>query len=133
MAKKDKIDLDFEIPFYEGILKRTPDFYETLSILGDLYTRAGRFEAGLEIDKKLVSMRPDDPYALYNLACSYSLLRKVDLAREAMQLAIEGGYHDFEFLKKDPDLEHLLTDLSFQQFLSKVETRPEEPVSHEHS
>ncbi|HRZ39421.1 MAG TPA: hypothetical protein P5246_00255 [Candidatus Omnitrophota bacterium] len=132
MAEK-KIDFDFEIPFYEGVLKRSPQFFETLSVLGDLYTRAGRFEDGLRIDKQIVSMRPNDPYALYNLACSYSLLRKLDLALEAMQLAVECGYHDFQFMRSDPDLAHLLADPGFQKFLSKVENRPEESVSHEHS
>ncbi len=133
MSKPKKIDLDFEIRFFEGILKHSPKFFETLSALGELYTRAGRFEEGLEIDKQLVFLRPDDPYTLYNLACSYSLLCKVELAREAMQLAIEGGYHDFEFLRKDPDLARLLVDPGFQQFLLKAEKRPEESVSHEHS
>ena len=44
--KKD--DIEFEIAFFESILKTTPNFIEALSAIGDLYTRAGYWQKGLD-------------------------------------------------------------------------------------
>jgi uncharacterized protein HemY len=41
---RKKEDIDFEIAFYENILKDTPNFIEALSAIGDLYTRAGLWQ-----------------------------------------------------------------------------------------
>ena len=38
-VSRKKEDIDFEIAFYESILKDTPNFIEALSAIGDLYTR----------------------------------------------------------------------------------------------
>ena len=54
-----KEDFEFEINFYENILKERPDFVEALMALGDLYTKAGFYEKGLSIDKRLTRLRPD--------------------------------------------------------------------------
>ncbi len=130
MAKKVTRDLEFEIGFFEGVVRNRPQFREALSALGDTYTKAGRFEDGLIIDQRLASLYPDDPVVLYNLACSYALLKKTDQAFEAMQMAIEKGYQDFEFLLQDRDLTNLLADRRFREYLSKLR-QPQGPMSHE--
>ena len=111
---------DFEIQFIESVLKERPDFIEALIALGDLYTRRGYFEKGLEIDKKLKRLRPQDATVLYNLACSYSLVNDLGNSFETMKQAIEFGYHDFERLLKDSDLENLIKDHRFKEYLSTM-------------
>jgi tetratricopeptide (TPR) repeat protein len=113
-------DLDFQILFYEGVLARKGDFIEALTALGDLYTKKGRCQEGLAIDQRLARLRPDDPYVLYNLACSFSLLGRVDSAYDTMKKAVACGYDDFHFLTHDSDLAALLSDPRFQQFLSQA-------------
>ena len=119
--KKD--DVEFEISFYENILKGTPDFIEALVAIGDLYTKAGFWQKGLEVDLKLCRLRPDDPIIFYNLACSYALLNQTRLALSALSKAIEFGYNDFKHLREDPDLENLLKDEQVQEFLAQVERK----------
>lgn len=120
MSKKKKNDTDFEINFYEGILEKQPNFVEALSALGDVYTKIGECEKGLAIDKRLERIRPDDPYVLYNLACSYSLIEDVPSAFTAIKKAIENGYDDFNYLKRDSDLTNLKKDEGFIKFFSAV-------------
>jgi hypothetical protein len=120
-------ETDFEVSFYEGILKYAGDFIQALSVLGDIYTRQGLHEKGLEIDKKLARLRSDDPVVLYNLACSYSLVNQIDKAFETMKLAIECGYDDFPFLEQDRDLKNLLSDSRFQGFFSRVKSKEGHP------
>ena len=117
--KKD--DIEFEIAFYEGILINTPNFIEALSAIGDLYTRAGYWQKGLDVDLKLSRLRPQDPVVQYNLACSYALLNQIRLSLSALSKAIELGYDDFAHLKNDADLENLLKDKHVQAFIKDME------------
>jgi len=111
---------EFEIEFYRGIIRRCPDFWEALTVLGDLYTQCGRFEEGLEIDKHLTRLRPGDPFVLYNLACSYALLGEIPKAFTAIKRALSLGYDDLEYLQQDDDLAALRRDPDFQDYFVKV-------------
>ncbi len=120
MTRK-KEDTDFEIAFYEDILKSAPLFVEALSVLGDLYTKAGLWQKGLEADLKLSRLRPKDALVFYNLACSYALLKQTRAALFALTKAIDFGYDDFEYLKGDADLDNLLKDRHFQKYIKQLE------------
>ena len=110
-----KEDLRFEIAFFEGITVRDPDFVEALQILGDAYTRTGQWDKGLQIDQRLAKLCADNPLVFYNLACSYSLLNRVDEAFAALRHAIKLGYHDARWLTRDPDLDNLRRDNRFEK------------------
>lgn len=116
-------DIDFEIRFYESILKEAPDFIETLMALADLYTKKGLFREGLELDERLSRLRPDDPVIFYNLACSYSLLNDQPAALNAIRRAIALGYDDFDHLTNDQDLAKLMADEEFRRYLKSVQKK----------
>ena len=118
--KKEKEDLDFGIQFYEGILKDSPNFIETLMALGDLYTKKGLYQKGLEIDLRLTKLRPDNAVVFYNLACSHALLRNIPSALRAIRTAIDLGYEDIEYIDQDPDLENLRQDQQFLEYLDEI-------------
>src|SRR5262245_27729437 len=73
LTRQQERDLDVEIGFLEGVVRRDSRYLEALQILGDDYTRRGRYRDGLKVDEKLAELRPGDSLVLYNLACSYSL------------------------------------------------------------
>lgn len=112
-TKAARESLEFEIRFFQGICQRDPDFIEALQILGDAYTKTGQWEKGLQIDQRLAKLCPGNPLVFYNLACSYSLLGKLDEAFAALQRAIALGYDDVRWLSRDPDLENLRNDARF--------------------
>ncbi len=115
--------LDFELDFFESILARNPDLLDVLRIHGNNLTLKGRFADGLLIDRRLVELRPNDPLAYYNLACSYSLLKKIDHALRALRKAIELGYSDYRYLREDHDLDAVRHDPRFRQLLRDLENR----------
>ncbi len=123
MQQKSLSDLDFEMRFYERLVEKKPDFIEALSALGDLYTKKGLYEKGLNIDERLVQLRPEDSTVLYNLACSYSLLKNMDKAFETIKKAVRYGYDDFDHLLSDKDLINLRQDARFQEYFSLVQKR----------
>ena len=117
---KSEALLEFEISFYEKLLRAYPDFVDVLVPLGDAYSRRGLHEKGLEVDLRLARLRGNDPLAWYNLACSYSLLKRLDEAIDALRRSIELGYGDLRHLQKDPDLVNLRQSQKYRQFLDAM-------------
>lgn len=99
--------LDIQIQFMEGVVRRDPRYVEALQLLGDNYTKRGRYAEGLEVDERLAALEPQNPLVFYNLSCSYSLLDRFDDAANSLEKALELGYRDFKWLLKDPDLKKL--------------------------
>jgi tetratricopeptide (TPR) repeat protein len=112
--------LDIEISFMEGVVRRDPQFVEALQVLGDDYTRRGRFSDSLHVDERLASLRPDDPMTHYNLACSYSLNQQIAAAAAALTRAIDYGYRDFKFMSNDPHLANLRRHPLFKKTQAKI-------------
>lgn len=120
MAKTTKPDPQFEIEFYEAILRRSPDYTEVIGLLGALYTRVGRITDGLKMDRKLVRLEPDNPTAHYNLACSLALCKKRPAAIQSLRKAVSLGYDDVDWMLQDPDLEILKADPEFLNLLGQL-------------
>jgi len=120
LSRRELRDLDVEIGFLRGVVRRDPDFVEALQVLGDAYTKRGRFDAGLEVDEALSKLCPHDPMVLYNLACSYALTKRHEQAGAALLRALDLGYSDFKWLMKDPDLESLRKHAVFEKVKAKL-------------
>ena len=119
----DQSQLDFELEFYGRVLQRYPDFVDVLRVQGNNLTLKGRYAEGLQIDRRLIQLRPADPLAHYNLACSLALLKKADLALKTLRRAIELGYRDFRYIREDHDLDAIRHDPRFRQLLREFENR----------
>lgn len=115
LNRQQKRDLDIEIGFLEGVIRRDPGYLEALQILGDDYTRRGKFLEGLKIDESLALLRPDDSLVHYNLACSYSLTDQFDRTLKSLETALACGYRDFKWLAEDPDLEAFREQTSYSK------------------
>jgi tetratricopeptide (TPR) repeat protein len=113
-------DIEFEIAFFEGVAQRDPNYIEALQILGDAYTRTGQWEKSLPVDERLAHLCPENPLVFFNLACSYSLLNRVDEAIGALEKAVGLGYTDTGWLDSDPDLENARKDPRFARVREKL-------------
>lgn len=120
LNRQQQRDLDVEIGFLEGLVKRDPSYVDALQLLGDDYTQRGKFQQGLQVDEKLAHIRPEDPMVQYNLACSYSLVGQYEQAVSALDQAIDRGYTDFRWLSEDPDLEALRSQPEYKKIRAKV-------------
>lgn len=111
----------FEIDFCKSILKRGGNDVPTIEMLAGYYTRAGRIDEGLQLDKRIVELDPDYAVGHYNLACSFALKRRSQDAIEALRMALEKGYRDFSWIMEDPDLTSLHKDPAFSTLLSEFQ------------
>jgi len=100
---------------------RRPRDLEILFSLGDLLTRLGHIEEGLQVDLTLARLQPKDPTVRYNLACSYALLGRKEEAFAALREAVRLGYVDAEHMREDPDLESLRDDPRFGKILASLD------------
>ena len=120
LTRKEIRDLEVEISFFEGIVRRDPEYVEALQILGDAYTRRGEYADGLKVDEQLARLRPDDALVHYNLACSYSLMDQLEQAGASLEKALQLGYRDFKWIVADPDLKNLRSHALYQKIRAKL-------------
>lgn len=118
--KEDPAFQEFELRLYEAAVRGNPDNIPALTALGSFYTRMSQHEKALEIDKRLVSLLPEDSVCHYNLACSYALLNQPDKAFSELEMAVLLGYNNVEHLMKDPDFNNIRQDPRFQELVKKL-------------
>ncbi len=109
-----------ELEFLENIARRLPEDTDVLRALADLYTRTGDYSEGLRIDERLSHLCSEDPLVWYNFGCSLALVQRTEDALEALSRALELGYDDYEWMKKDSDLTTLRGDPRFESMLEWI-------------
>ncbi len=112
--------IDFEISFYEGIIKGSPNYIDALILLAEAYTRKGLYAKGLQADQRLAELCQKDSIVYYNLACSYALVGEKAASLKTLRQAIQLGYRDFAHLRKDPDLKCLHEEADFKSLLKSL-------------
>lgn len=119
-AAVERVGQEFLASIYGVAAARDPEDIAVLAELGHVYTHLGRYQDGLEVDAKLVEAAPDDPTVRYNLACSQALLGQSDDALETLQVALDLGYDDVDFMREDGDLASLHDDPRFHDLLARI-------------
>jgi len=127
----DNLAMRFEADVYGQAVRQTDWDSATaqdiglLVKLGNLYSRLELVRKGLEVDRLLVRLNPEEPIYHYNLACSHSLLGEIDQAFEALSEAVSLGYDNLPFLRQDRDLTNLKCDDRFDELLQHLESSRE--------
>jgi tetratricopeptide (TPR) repeat protein len=111
---------DFEIELFQGVLERDPDYVDVLRVLANNLAAKGDRDAGLELETRLVELRPNDAVAHYNLACSLSVLGHVDEAIDHLETALGLGYECYEDLIEDRDLTPLHQEPRFLHMIKRL-------------
>jgi tetratricopeptide (TPR) repeat protein len=119
MKEIEEADL-VEMDFLEKVAARLPEDEDVLLALGDIYTRAGRYEDGLRIDRSLVKLMPEESSIWYNLACSLALLNVREEALASLRRAVELGYQDHEWMSCDSDLRNIRDEKAFTALLKTI-------------
>jgi tetratricopeptide (TPR) repeat protein len=106
----------FEIGIYEAALRGEPGNVDVLVSLDELYGKQGFVEKGLEVELKLLEIRPKDPWCHYKVALSHTLLGQIDPAFQSLHRALQLGY-SVDSLRKDPGLANLRKDRRYEEML----------------
>lgn len=114
-----KGQFDFDVAFFEHVLRISPRHEDVLRALGDLLAYKKLYGRALEVDRRLAAVRPRDPVARYNLACSLARCGHRDEAIAELAAALDRGYDDLKHLTADPDLASLRSESAFLDLLSR--------------
>lgn len=109
--------LDFDIEFFEQLLSRNESAIEVLRTLAELLSQKGAHKQAVNLDRRLVSLLPEDPLVRYNLGCSLARAGHQQEAIDVLSHAILLGYDDLEHLEVDPDLDSLRDIPEFRSLL----------------
>jgi tetratricopeptide (TPR) repeat protein len=79
--------------------------------LGNVYMETKNYKDALKA-YSLAEKLGYEPFSkvMFNIACTYSQLKKYDLSANYLQYAIQSGYSNMENIEKDEDLEGLRTE-----------------------
>jgi tetratricopeptide (TPR) repeat protein len=119
-AKLSRLGLRFLADFLAVETARHPRNIDALAELGQIYSRLGEWEHGLEVDRQLVRLVPENPTVHYNLACSLAILGQTDPALDALEQAVGRGYADAEYMLDDSDLESLRNEPRFVDLIVRL-------------
>ncbi|MCM8805078.1 MAG: hypothetical protein NC833_07505 [Candidatus Omnitrophica bacterium] len=104
-----------EKTFYEKLLKINPNFLEVLFQMSSIYIYLKDYKNALKIDKKIAKLLPFDPISYYNLACDYSMLGDIEKSLKNLKIAINLGFKNIKYIKKDPDLKNIRKGKKFKE------------------
>ncbi|MCP4668729.1 MAG: tetratricopeptide repeat protein, partial [Deltaproteobacteria bacterium] len=104
---KAKGKLEEAIGEYQKALFIQPGFIPALNDLALAYISKREYDEALPLCMKMIELRPDNYVAYYNIACMYARQDKVEESVHWLKQAVERGFKDWEFLKKDKDLENI--------------------------
>ena len=119
-SRLEEAGLEFLATFLGVETRRHPRNLEALAELGHALTRLGRIREGLEVDRRLVRLAPDNSTVHYNLACSLCLLDRPVEALDALERSVELGYDDASHLLADEDLSILRDDPRFLDVIRQL-------------
>ena len=104
---------------YLEALRIRPDFVEAHMALGDALATRGKTPEAVEHYREAMRINPAaKPLVYYNMACMYALENRVEEAIECLQKAVKNGFHDWDLLKTDKDLENIRNSALYVDFIS---------------
>jgi adenylate cyclase len=117
--EKYKEILDEGLHVYAKYLSKHPD-----DARGHMYyavdlVQVGEKEKAKAEAAKALELSPGDPLMLYNAACFYSQMNEKKLGLDSLRKAIESGFGEFEWLRRDSDLDNLRTEPEFAELLKE--------------
>jgi tetratricopeptide (TPR) repeat protein len=78
------------------------------------------YDEALSWYKKSLESDPNFGDAYYNMACIYSLKKKLELAFNYLHIAALDGFVAFEGIEQDPDLANLRSDKRYAEILKEM-------------
>jgi adenylate cyclase len=98
-------------------LENHPDDGRAHMFFGVFLVQAGRIEEGKTEAEKAIELNPTDPLMLYNSACFYARIGENRLALGSLQKAMNSGYQNYEWIKRDSDLDSIRNEPEYIELM----------------
>lgn len=114
---KSKEVLQKSIAAVERYLTKHPDDARAHLFYAINLAEIGTTDKARDEAKKALEINPTDPLMQYNASCFYSQLNEKKLAIAAIKSAMSSGYQDYEWVKRDSDLENIRQEPEFIELM----------------
>ena len=84
-------------------LQLNPDDVRAVYMKSGAFAGLGDCAQALEWSDRALSMDPEEPSVLYNVACNYALLKETEKALDCIERAFAKGFGHIEWMEHDPD------------------------------
>jgi len=101
----------------ERHIELNPNDIRALYMGGSALMHLGETLRGEELVMRALSLDPDNPGTLYNVACFFSLSGKTDRAINCIDRALKNGFAHKEWIEHDSDLDPIRSEPRFQELL----------------
>jgi tetratricopeptide (TPR) repeat protein len=103
---------------YSRAIGLNPKFDKAYVNRGNAYWHLGKYEVSFADYQTAIKLNPADPNAYYNLACRYALRKNDTEACAWLQKAVEKGFRQWEFIKKDGDLDAIRSSSCYRKIMA---------------
>jgi serine/threonine protein kinase/Tfp pilus assembly protein PilF len=97
-----------------------PDDARALYMGAGALCQVGERQRSLEWNRRAMSIEPDDPGVLYNVACNYSMLGLPEESIDCLERAIRNGFGFKQWIEHDSDLDGIRMNSRYQQLLKRL-------------
>jgi phospholipase/carboxylesterase len=123
-GEKKDIHVSADYEKIDPLNEKAVDFlntdYDKLRLQADQFIREKKYYEAAQCYLALLKFNRNDATTIYNLACCYGQLQKVDLAVKSLFMAVKAGFRDFELLKNDKDFNIIRFTPEFMNLLNRV-------------
>ena len=121
LAEKAKKAYRRGLEIVERHLELNPDNARAIYLSAHGLVELGELEKGFEWAKRALSIDPEDPIVLYNVACVYSLAGKGEEAINYFEKSLETGYAHKEWVENDSYLDSIRSHHRFKALLKRLD------------
>jgi serine/threonine protein kinase/tetratricopeptide (TPR) repeat protein len=108
------------VEVFKKHLELNPDDSRALTLGAFVLFKSNDEETAVEWMERSVSLDPEETMVLYNAACFYSSLGKVEEALDYFEKAIDSGFASREWIENDSDLDLIRNHPRFQTIMKKL-------------
>lgn len=109
--------LSESLDVYPKYFMQHPDDARAHLYFATTLAEANKIEEAKAEAAKAVELNPTDPLMQYNVACFYAVIGEKKTAIQTLKSAFSAGYQDYEWTKRDSDLDSIRQEPEYIEFM----------------
>ena len=110
-------EYDEAVAQYNEAISIQPKFIQAMNGLLLVYSNRQEYTKALDVLQGMEQIQPGNPDVYYNIACIYAKQNMSDKSIEYLKQSIEKGFHNWELIKRDPDLASIRNTASINELI----------------